>query len=60
MAQKNNAFNRGASDFNKTIKLPKGYFVQAVNPYQDFAQSREWERGYNSAYFKNRGDRDET
>ncbi len=40
----NKAFKQGQSDF---------YKGNLQNPFKSFAQVREWDRGFNKAYFSN-------
>ena len=45
-------FVEGLKSFNRCKKVGKYYYL-IDNPYgADTQQSREWERGYNQAYFK--------
>lgn len=46
-------FVEGLKSFNRCKKVGK-YYYPIDNPYgADTPQYREWERGYNQAYFKN-------
>lgn len=52
------AFSQGVRDFYKVSTLAGGHKVCKENPFEDFAQLREWERGFNHAYYSNLSKRD--
>ena len=53
-------FQKGQFDFKRAYCLDGGNFVYMVNPFKDFTKSREWERGFNLAYYRNLNNESET
>lgn len=51
----NNVQRQGYRAFKKGIERgPKDRLVQISNPYKDYERSRDWQFGYDRAYFDNR------
>ena len=49
-----NAYNSGYEAFSKVSLLKNKFFHHAANPmHKNTTLNKEWQRGWNTAYFKN-------